>query len=435
MQNKLLAVQDEILEKIKKRPSSFKTLNKKWQEDRDLFRRIVTEVDPVLFRYATPEQANDPDIALPAVQGYWYNYIYLGEETKKNPDIVSSFLPHMYEPLKTTRLHINLLKNKTFLLKTISYLPQILNYAIRRHKDINFFAQDPQFIKKAVQLNWNVLLNALEYKSSRLDRLILKTIPTPVQKKHIDTKIALKKLDIHAMKRIKTLQNAQHLIAMRKKLQNKTLDLKKPILVMIYSRPDVKIADRFIDNSLTEIIARGNQVLFFEVGNIIELHQALSLVAEEIPKTKEINLLIAGHGNPESVRLASDKEKEKDGNSIYSQDFDKPLFANLFHQLNINKVFFESCLIGAGGKAKSNLANRLAAELRKTSRVYAPMNSFTRCSYSFQADGILDNVIYHKDISPVKTYIAPGRLTNKEWQYLQSDLCIIDLLWPDDNKK
>jgi hypothetical protein len=141
------------------------------------------------------------------------------------------------------------------------------------------------------------------------------------------------------------------------------------------------------------MLARGNQVLLFEIDTDETREKVLENLIKKLPSGKKFSLIIGGHGAMDY--LAHSEEESGDSRYLLDPtDFSNARFINLLHKLNVERVIFEACSVGSGGAESPNLANLFAKHVQLDCQVFAPTRNVPPPKYIFNEDGSIDRPIY-----------------------------------------
>jgi hypothetical protein len=224
-----------------------------------------------------------------------------------------------------------------------------------------------------------------------------------------ETQAQLRKLNITSWNRFQTLNEAQRIVNFRQKLEWNSLDLSKPITVMLYPEYDGNGAFSWKWNSLKGILAKDNQqLLFFEIRNDTECKAALRLLKDKLPVAQELVLIMGGHGTRDYLTWSIPRSIIE----LDPTDYTDPEFRQLVQALNIKLVVFESCKAGQGSDAKANQANRFAELIRVGGQAIAPLISVYKETYVYDDTEKIIDVIYDNGEAGI-TYRANGKFSGQ----------------------
>jgi hypothetical protein len=288
-----------------------------------------------------------------------------------------------------------------FLLQAVKYNPAALFIALIKTGNLQFFQENVDFIKAAIEANWNVLLDCLSSLGDEYRRVFdeLTKNKTETTKKELETMLqdlqslikdlikikdqdyiwydkTRSELNVRGITShpywIKTYEEAQRLIDCQKKFTDGKLQwINKPIIVMLYPRTDAR--GFYDNNSLSRMIEKGNTVLLFEIGHDWEIFSIFQKLANKLPAMQEICLIIGGHESANNVITFN--EKSPDGSFNLAHFSDKS-FVDALHKLNIRKVFLET-YAGDTKASIQGLLDKLVEHVRLGGQIYAPeVNKF-----------------------------------------------------------
>jgi len=198
--------------------------------------------------------------------------------------------------------------------------------------------------------------------------------------------------------RFSTLEDAQHIVQQRTKLENKN-SFEGPVTIAMY--PVFDYGSRPLSgkqNGLSAIINQPDQqVIYFQIGNDDEFKAALALLQTNLKGVKEFVLILAGHGNAEWLDWGYGSDPVRFDKTDYE---DKEL-CDLLHSLPIKLAIFHSCEAGEGGTLKENQANRLAKHIRMDigGEVIAPLFDVYSIICIFDKDNNISDIIYRASSS------------------------------------
>ncbi|GBR72370.1 hypothetical protein HP1_083 [Candidatus Termititenax spirochaetophilus] len=170
------------------------------------------------------------------------------------------------------------------------------------------------------------------------------------------------------------------------------LDKDKPVALMLYPKSDWNGA--FENNQITELIAAGYQIGYYELGRDTEIRNAFAQVGGQ----RKIDLVVlAGHGTQTDLQLTQSRYwRDED----YIDFSDAREFAGLDKYLAKDAtIVLHSCSTGSGGQYVQNLANFMSGRFPGRT-VFAPDRPTNERGYIFDQSKKLVNISYYYDAQP-----------------------------------